>query len=951
MAFAVGSLVRFREREWIVLPSDDKDLVRLQPLQGSPGEVTGAFLPLEGDAIEPAQFALPDPKTAREYGAVRLLRDAARLSIRNSAGPFRALGQIAVRPRPYQYVPLLMALRMDPVRLLIADDVGVGKTVEAGLIAKELLARGEAKGLLVLCPPVLCEQWQRELDMKFGIQAVVLRTSTYAQLTRDLPVNMTVYQAYPYIVASIDFVKSQRYRDALLEHAPDLVIVDEAHSVARPPSGSGRDRQQRHELVRELAKEPRRHLILLTATPHSGIRESFASLFGLLKPELEAIALKDPLSPEDRKRLARHFVQRQRKDVEAWLGNEKPFPERKPLPFDKTAYNLHPDYRRLFEQVLEFTRERVRRGDAPGYRQRVRYWGALALLRSVMSSPAAAVRALERRLERLDAASGQGEELPADALDAVREPEVYDLDETVIDAVPQDAVAELMAAETEAERGQLRRFRVLANKLKGPQDTKLGKAQAILMRWLEEGHSPIVYCRFVDTAEYVAAELKRALENRFDGLRVGLVTGLQADEEREARIRDLMEAPVRLLVATDCMSEGVDLQYAFNAVLHYDLPWNPNRLEQREGRVDRFGQPKPVVPTAVLWGQDNPVDAAVLEVLIRKAKEIYDRLQITVPVPMDSAAVMDALVQALFEQRASAADPAQMQLPIALTDFQRDWEAAAEREQRSRSIFAQLSLQRKDIIRDLEAAEEATGTPEDIRQFVIRACQTLGIPIEVRGHSVRIDREILDPWGAVRPHRGNGKVRVVFDGPAPEGAVLLHRLHPLVDGLAQQVLGEALRPGGSDKVPRCGAFRTEAVPIRTALCVLRVRYCLRPVRSRQPDQFAEEIVLGGFRNRPDGLSVEWFGLQDAALQPLLEAQPDENLTPRERIQHVEWALSVIEQEQAVLEQMVAARARAIEEVHRRLREALDQGQVVVTAYPPDVLGLVVLVPVPRGWAR
>ena len=112
-------------------------------------------------------------------------------------------------------------------------------------------------------------------------------------------------------------------------------------------------------------------------------------------------------------------------------------------------------------------------------------------------------------------------------------------------------------------------------------------------------------------------------------------------------------------------------------------------------------------------------------------------------------------------------------------------------------------------------------------------------------------------------------------------------------------------------------------------------------------------MLGGFRNRPDGISVEWFALQDAALQPLLDAQPDRNMRPHERIQHVEWALSVIEQEQAVLEQMVAARARAIEEAHRRLREALDQGQVAVTAYPPDLLGLVVLVPVPggKGWER
>src|SRR5262252_4955757 len=158
MAFAIGSLVKARGREWVVLPESAEDLLVLRPLGGTEDEVTGIYLPLE--LVEPAKFELPDPSQPGDYRSCRLLRDAVRLGFRSSAGPFRAFARIAVEPRPYQLVPLLVALKLDPVRLLIADDVGIGKTVEAGLIVRELLDRGEVESMAVLCPPHLAEQWQ-----------------------------------------------------------------------------------------------------------------------------------------------------------------------------------------------------------------------------------------------------------------------------------------------------------------------------------------------------------------------------------------------------------------------------------------------------------------------------------------------------------------------------------------------------------------------------------------------------------------------------------------------------------------------------------------------------------------------------------------------------------------------------------------------------------------------
>src|SRR5512136_2950028 len=169
MTFAVGSLVKARGREWVVLPESDDNLLVLRPLGGTEDEVTGIYRPLE--KVEPASFDLPNPAQPGDYRSCRLLRDAVRLGFRSSAGPFRSFARIAVEPRPYQLVPLLMALKLDPVRLLIADDVGIGKTIEAGLIARELLDRGEVERLAVLCPPQLAEQRQVELHDKFYIQA------------------------------------------------------------------------------------------------------------------------------------------------------------------------------------------------------------------------------------------------------------------------------------------------------------------------------------------------------------------------------------------------------------------------------------------------------------------------------------------------------------------------------------------------------------------------------------------------------------------------------------------------------------------------------------------------------------------------------------------------------------------------------------------------------------
>jgi len=158
MPYTTGSLIKTRGREWVVLPDSTDDLLVLRPLGGTDQEIAGIYLPLEGGDVQSATFDLPDPNRPGDFRSCRMLRDAVRLGFRSSAGPFRSFARLNVEPRPYQLVPLLMALKLDPVRILIADDVGVGKTIEAGLVARELLDRGEVQRLAVLCPPHLAEQ-------------------------------------------------------------------------------------------------------------------------------------------------------------------------------------------------------------------------------------------------------------------------------------------------------------------------------------------------------------------------------------------------------------------------------------------------------------------------------------------------------------------------------------------------------------------------------------------------------------------------------------------------------------------------------------------------------------------------------------------------------------------------------------------------------------------------
>lgn len=305
--------MRARGREWVALPAPGEGLMALRPLSGNENDILVLDPNLEIASVEPARFDLPDDARPTVQSKAALLADALRMTLRRGAGPFRSAAQLAFEPRTYQLVPLLMALRLQVPRLLIADDVGIGKTIEAGLILRELMDRGEVDAFSVLCPPHLVDQWILELKDRLGIDAVPVTSGTASRLERTLPLAQTLFDAYPFTVVSLDYIKAEKRREGFARSCPDFVIVDEAHACV----GTHKGRQQRFDLLRGLAKDPERRLIMLTATPHSGDEEAFARLLSLIDLDFASM---DFDNARYRERLARHFVQRRRVDLIEGIG-------------------------------------------------------------------------------------------------------------------------------------------------------------------------------------------------------------------------------------------------------------------------------------------------------------------------------------------------------------------------------------------------------------------------------------------------------------------------------------------------------------------------------------------------------------------------------------------------------------------------------------------------------
>lgn len=916
MNFAPGDLVRARGREWVALPSPQDGILALRPLSGSENDVVVLDPALEIQPVEPARFDLPADASATVQAKAALLADALRLTLRRGAGPFRSAAQLAFEPRTYQVVPLLMALRLQVPRLLIADDVGIGKTIEAGLILRELMDRGEVDAFSVLCPPHLVEQWVGELKMRFGIDAVAVTSGSAARLERGLPLAQTLFHAYPYTVVSLDYIKADKRREGFARACPDFVIVDEAHACV----GTHKGKQQRYELLSGLARDPERRIILLTATPHSGDEDAFGRLLSLIESSFGSMNFDDA---RYRERLARHFVQRQRIDLVLGEWDEnRSFPKHETTEFPYRLSQVHLNFQ---EAVLDYCFGVVARAGLAQRDRRLAFWGTLALMRCVGSSPAAALSALRNRM------SNESDRL---------EPQIYDEDsddEDAVDIEPStgfETDPALLALVGQAEE--------LVHKA----DPKLIALIDALTPLIKKGVNPVVFCRYLATAEHVRDGLRKA----FPKLVVEAVTGVLTPDERRDRVADMTPADdekekQRILVATDCLSEGINLQQLFDTVIHYDLSWNPTRHQQREGRVDRFGQPAELVRSVMMFSPDSAIDGAVLEVILRKAEEIRKATGVTVPLPDERGPVTDALMASMMLRRGGSR---QLALDLRLDDgtkaIEARWRDASESEKKSRARFAQNAMKPQEVAPEWEKVRTLLGSPDDAKIFVERAMSRFGVPLEARKSVLVAHVHALEAGLRDRLNQRNltGSVRLAMVEPAPSGTALLTRTHPLTATLAEALVEASLDPEALSGlgVGRVGAWPTTAVEQMTRVALLRIRFKLTVHARKERLLLAEEAALVAMQGRKIVASGE-------AARALLNMPAAADLATSARDRFISKAQEDLPGLLAgPLAEFVRSRADELMGDHARLRTAAGSASrvTVEAVLPPDVIGLFVLMP-------
>jgi len=929
-AYAPGTVIRNRSRLWRV-DAQEGDVLVATSIDGGEAEQTRFYVPFED--IQPGRLEPPSPDIVGHPSAQDLLLRAYRLSLLHGTAPLISLQRSRVIPKDYQLVPVVMALETPRVRMLIADDVGLGKTIEAGLIITELLARQMASRLLVIVPANLREQWREALDYFFHIPARIISTRHRREMERELPAGANPWEHYRYLITSVDYAKQAGVKNQILEQRWDIVVIDEAHQVAKPHQ-SGPDqrvRMDRWELAEALAASPRvRHLLLLTATPHNGYTDSFASLLRMLGVGAVTGPVHDPQII--RSVAERYVCQRRRQDVEAWFQDDptrSPFPER-----DQTEVIVPPTaYEMDAIRAVEAYGRRVLQQAADGSVQArtLAHWTVMHLHKRALSSPEALRCSLRNRRERLKqrlaSATTEAEEVPippdvarANVLDEdtgewLTDEEAGQRTERVVYGSPEDTQAELELLEEVLAK---------ARKVTPRRDSKLQKLlDTVLRQRLATDPKVVIFTRYVDTMNYLAEHIQR--DKRYAHATVLTIHGGLNERQRREVFLKFERAKVGVLVATDAISEGINLQHAAAQVIHYELPWNPNRLEQRNGRVDRFGQRKPVVYVRTMV-MDETLDATILKVLVEKAAQIRRDYGFSPPYFGDETSILD-----LLEQHEVTLGPKQ----LSFFDTPPSPEAGPEQGRRvgrgaggeGQNPFAEETLERikgdsfygqthislPEIERRLEETAATVGSPDQIRRFVFSGLDRFGCSVtENADGSWRI--LITDP-ALQTASVGDVIERATFD---PEWALedpdvtLLDVGHPLVRRLIEEVKQNTFRE--VEHYGRTACVVTPDLEEVTALFHLLARY----VVNTEPTSIVEELLP---------VAVLVYGgepLDPEATRRLLCATPSpETRTEAEVREALADALGM-EGLERLLSDAVENRRRALVAERRRMRQQMEE---------------------------
>lgn len=948
MEFQTRTLVNFRNRPWVVQKSNDPEVLLIKPLGGTDAESVGLYLPLYGSdfSLQSYHFQTPKADDLNKGWAdnAHILYDACRLSFRDVAGPFQCLGRLSFEPRPYQMVPLILALKQPKIRLMISDDVGIGKTLESLLIAKELLDRREIDRFAVVCLPHLCEQWQNEIRDKFGLDAEIIRSSTISKLEKKLQGNQNVFRDIPYQVISIDYIKADNRYKMFVEHAPEFVIVDEAHTCARP-KGANKGQQQRYRLLRELANKPDQQIVLLTATPHSGQAEEFQSLTGLLNSKFEGYELKEA---KEREELSKHFIQRRRADIKPYLGDETVFPERIALD-DNDNYRISAKYKALLQEIIDYIKGGIKKASAlENRKRRYIYWDLLALMRGIMSSPVAGISMLENKIKN-ETDLESDEEVSAD--------DVVKFNDNLKDLINADDT--LPTAYNKSDRSEKSRLKTFIDALQKIQeddeDNKVKQALDLVVAALGYDKNPIVFCQYIQTAEYVGKYIAEKLKanKKTKNVAVSVITSKLADEERKIKIDELAQSPQHVLVCTDCLSEGVNLQQAFDAVIHYDLPWNPNRVEQRNGRIDRFGQTSPEVMVSTMFAENNPVDKIVMNVLYRKQKEIQKRLGIYLPIAENDASIMERIMNeilvldkqpTLFDNDPDYAEYEDIEREKTIKLLEADQKI-------SRTYYAHnnKAMSPENLVGSLREAREVIGGVEDTERFVVNELIHANTEVikdsELSYHFANAtlpsdirQRNYFNP-------DSKGIVRISFASPTPKGYTYIGRNHPMVEALSRSAINDTLN-GGEHAAARAMVMETDSVSTKTTVMLMRVRSVIQDKKAVGRELVGEEMIFVGYRGNIENHD---FLTVDECKKLFFEARATGNVDPFVQKNIYNGSIRWINDEEKLREHTDAIaleRATRLVEAFSQYRTyvASAEYQVVKPVLPMDVIAAFVYLP-------
>lgn len=592
--------------------------IRLRLEDPSTGETIEALSP--PDEFEPIPEPAPslDRRSITPYGVWRSMHDALRVQA-PPEGRYAAFVAGRISPEPYQFAPLARLLSGPRRSLLIADDVGLGKTIEAGICLLELIARGVGKRILLVVPPGLIPQWIDEMNEKFGLEfRSIENSSALDRAQTDLSEGLQPWAYLDRVITSTEYLKRRDVHAAALAHPWDVVVVDEAHYLAESGTAANPYSTARTRLGPRL-RESARALILLTATPHNGYRHSFRSLLELVEPTNAALHGRNE---QIQKRVARSMIRRLKPQIVKSSADGSPvpaFPVRPPVERIEVT-GLGDDEREIFRLVTEYCSKTIKA--AAGSQESDLVSFAMQIVKKRMLSSRKALRqTVENRLEALS--SRQHEEPPARA--ELRELQGdLQLTEAAAERTATRVLRAAIARDAKrraAEKQQLKSIQKLLDKVAVEPDPKIVALIADLERDVlsKPAEKAIIFTEYRDTLTALreAFGAHPALNDRFAELSGGL-----SSRQRKVRIAQFHQSDCRILLATDAASEGLNLQSQCCRLYHFELPWNPNRLEQRNGRIDRHGQTRaPVI--RYLFYPASPEDR-VLDRLVQRIATMHD---------------------------------------------------------------------------------------------------------------------------------------------------------------------------------------------------------------------------------------------------------------------------------------------------------------------------------------